>query len=126
MPLEASTFCPEHTQTMRELGRFSATMQSLAAGIASLDNTISQAFKRINGHIDEGEKIGGSRDRIRNAETGIEIIKLAVEDRKKEIDKLRREVWRMAIIGGVMGGLVGHITPDFFKLLAAFLKIHLG
>jgi len=126
MPPETHNFCPEHTDTIRTLGRIEATMQSLAAGIDSLGNTLGKAFSRIDSHIDEGEKLGGSRDRIRTVEKDVGVIQVALENQGIKIDGLAKRIWRTAVIGGIIGGLIGHITPDFFALITAFLKLHLG
>ena len=45
-----------------------------------------------------------------------------LKDLKRTVDEMRKTLWTVCIVGGVIGGLLGKITPDFFNFLlkAAF------
>lgn len=48
-------------------------------------------------HIDEGEREGGARDKINRLRT--------------DVDSINKNSWRMNIVCGIVGGLIGSNTP---------------
>lgn len=74
--------------------------------IENIKEDIDKLDDRVGGHIVEGEKQGGYRDRV---------ITL-------EIKVLQLEKWVLinGIIGGVIGGLIGHGTPE---MIGWFIRI---
>jgi hypothetical protein len=54
-------------------------------------------------HIKEGEKEGGYRDRLLIAE--------------KEICVIKKGYWKACLVSGVIGGLLGKLSPDLLSFL---------
>jgi len=75
----------------------------------STDKRINGALDCMNKHIDEGDKPGGFRDRI-----------LIVEQNIKELKKAE---WTRVIVAGVLGGLIGNVSPDLIQGLLSLLGI---
>lgn len=71
----------------------------LIADVAVIKNDISYIRTRVCEHIDEGEKQGGFRDRV-----------LVLE---RELGHFKAWIF----VAGVLGGLVGKLTPDVISFL---------
>lgn len=56
---------------------------------------------KICGHINEGDKQGGFRDRI-----------IILE---QEVSALKKAEWGRVITAGLIGGLIGNLSPDLIK-----------
>lgn len=79
----------------------------IATGIARIEEKLDNYIERACKHIEEGEApVTGYRDRL-----------IAVE---MEISAIKKSYWKACLVSGLLGGLVGKLTPD---LLTAFLKI---
>jgi len=65
--------------------------------LAQLENMSA----KICGHINEGDKQGGFRDRI-----------IILE---QEVSALKQAEWGRVIAAGVIGGLIGNLSPDLIK-----------
>jgi hypothetical protein len=91
----------------------------LVSDLAVIKNDISYIKEKVCGHIREGEKEGGFRDRV-----------VLLEERQKKvlneiIPELKRRFWFSSLIGGVLGALIGSgsgdIVGEFFKWI---MNIH--
>ena len=85
----------------------------LVADIAVIKNDIQYIKDKVCVHIVEGERQGGFRDRV-----------VLLEERQKKvlneiIPELKRRFWYSALIGGVIGALVGSGSGD---LIGVFFK----
>ena len=58
-------------------------------------------------HIQEGEGVGGWRDRL-----------LVVE---QETSTLKKSYWKTCVVAGIIGGLVGNISPEIFNFFVRFV-----
>ncbi|MFA4991385.1 MAG: hypothetical protein WC569_02275 [Candidatus Omnitrophota bacterium] len=76
---------------------------SLVADIAVIKTDIKYIKNKVCSHIDEGEKSGGFRDRLIVAEQAIDVIK--------------KGYWKSSLVAGLIGGLLGKISPDIFDWL---------
>ena len=65
--------------------------------------TLEHFTRKVCKHIDDGEKQGGFRDRV-----------LILEE---TVSALKRSYWKTALTCGIIGGLLGKISPDIFNLL---------
>jgi hypothetical protein len=54
-------------------------------------------------HIEEGESSGGFRDRVTILE--------------QTVSALKKSYWKTAIVCGLIGGLIGKISPEIFNFL---------
>ena len=75
--------------------------EQLVTDIATIKTDIAYIKENVCRHIKEGEKEGGFRDRLLIAEREIEAIKSAF--------------WKACLVSGVIGGLLGKLSPDFFN-----------
>jgi len=96
--------CEEHRESMQQIS-------ALVTSMAVLNASFSQVKDKISTHIDDGEKQGGFRDRL-----------VIIEHTQKEIivpqmNELKKNIWSQCILAGLLGGLIGHITPQIFELL---------
>jgi len=88
-------FCPDHIQ--------------LKADIEVIKTDLKYIREKVCTHIHDGEKEGGFRDRLLLAEQAIDILK--------------KSYWKTCIVAGVIGGLLGKLSPDiinfFVKMVMA-------
>ena len=66
-------------------------------------NQLEHFSNKFCKHIDEGEEKGGFRDRL-----------IILE---QTICTLKKSYWKTALTCGIIGGLVGKLTPDIFNFL---------
>ena len=95
MPTE---ICDQHLQIATDM----ATIKQL---VNDMHTSFSDVKLRFVGHIQEGEKAGGVRDRL-----------LLLE---QEVAALKKAMWARVIISGLIGGLIGSGSADAIGL---FLK----
>ena len=74
--------------------------------LTNLENITTKICK----HIEEGEKEGGFRDRL-----------LLLE---QTVCTLKKSYWKTALVCGIIGGLLGKVSPDIFNIFVklAFAK----
>jgi chromosome segregation ATPase len=118
-------FCEEHMNIIRELATSTAKLEAATDAIAQLGKNLADAFQQIKKHIADGEGPGGARERLRDVEKQAKDLEKAVGELKISLEACKRDFWKIAIFGGIIGGLLGKITPEFFQLLLTFLKMHL-
>ena len=75
----------------------------LVSDISVIKNDIGYIRDKVCKHVEEGEKEGGFRDRL-----------LVIEG---EVSALKKAEWTRLIIAGLIGGLLGKLTPDLFSFL---------
>jgi hypothetical protein len=85
--------------------------------IKRIDDTLDRIESRVCQHISEGEREGGFRDRIIKLEITVQ------EILSREIKELKIRFWSSAIIGGLIGALLGSGSND---ILAMFIKWIMG
>jgi len=61
-------------------------------------------------HIEEGEKEGGYRDRLLLLEQAVSVLK--------------KSYWKTAIVCGIIGGLLGKLSPEICNLLVKLAFAH--
>ena len=77
----------------------------LVADIAVIKNDLQYIKSKVCTHIEEGDKVGGFRDRL-----------IIME---QEISALKKAMWARVGVAGMIGGLVGSGSVD---ILTIFLK----
>jgi hypothetical protein len=95
--------CEQHKEIVKYQGE-------LFTKLAVMQNTLDSVKDRICLHIDEGEKHGGFRDRVLTLEQTQKAL-------KEEIGVIKRSYWKTCLVAGVLGGLLGKLTPDLFNLI---------
>ena len=78
--------------------------------LSELTTALRHISERICQHINEGERQGGFRDRLLIAERQI-------AEQKEQISVIKSGYWKVAIVSGFIGGLLGKVTPDLFNFL---------
>lgn len=78
----------------------------VARDLAVIKSMLSAIQDRMMHHVDEGERPGGYRDRLIVAEL--------------EISTIKKGYWKACIVSGIIGGMLGNLTPD---LINAVFKI---
>lgn len=86
--------------------------EKLSNNIVKLQTSFDEVKERICNHIDEGEKSGGFRDRL-----------LVIEE---AVSVLKKSYWKTAITCGIIGGLLGKVSPDIFNFLVKVAFAHNG
>jgi hypothetical protein len=82
---------------------------------------------KIVAHIQEGEKVGGVRDRLLLAEKNLEILRQeALDVLNKKIANLEKNIWKGYLFAGFLGAMLGHLTPDVFTMIGKILQMHIG
>ena len=65
-------------------------------------------------HIEEGDKVGGYRDRVLIVEKEVSVVKQEL----LRLDRaLKQEVLKTGIIGGLIGAFIGQLTPELWRIL---------
>lgn len=93
-------FCNEHGLIRQSLGEIKAQNENTQSGIERLDKRINGSFDRIAKHVDEGEGIGGFRERLVKLE---QIVFLAS---KEKLNSQKSAQWRVGIIAGLPGSVL--------------------
>ncbi len=94
----APEICDQHMQIATDL----ATIKQLTNDMHA---TFQEVKLRFIGHIVEGERPGGIREKVTLLE--------------REVAALKKAMWARCIISGIIGGLVGSGSAD---VLTSFLK----
>lgn len=100
-------YCDQHIQNIRDA---EITKQTCIR----IEKSFEDVKARMVAHINEGEKEGGFRDRVRDLEKQAET-QMAV------ISALKKAEWRRVIISGVIGGIVAR-SPEAWNLILNFLR----
>ena len=98
--------CPEHTKMVSDITKLSGKIDGLTKAWDRVEKTFTL-------HIVEGDKPGGYRDRLLISEQ-------QAKEMEKEIKAVRNSLWRVCLVSGLIGGLVGKLTPELFNLLIKF------
>ena len=104
--------CEHHDKVVTEYSK-------LVTSIAVMTSMLSEIKGNITSHIREGEKQGGYRDRL----IALEFAQSAAERERKNI---RVGIWRTCLVAGMIGGLLGKLTPEFFSVIAKAAFASLG
>ena len=75
----------------------------LVSDIAVIKTNLDYIKNKVCSHVEDGEKDGGYRDRL-----------LIVE---REVSALKKAEWSRVLVAGLVGGLIGNLTPDIFGFL---------
>jgi len=87
---------------------------NVTESLAIIKHELTFIRNSVTKHIEEGDKVGGYRDRVLIAESEINIIKQELF----RLDKaLKTEVLKTGIIGGLIGAFVGQMTPELWRIL---------
>lgn len=88
----------------------------LASDIAVIKTSLESIKDKVCVHIREGEEKGGFRDRLIVQEQTVETL-------AKEIDIIKKGYWKTAIVAGIIGGLVGNLSPDIVSGIAKLIGL---
>jgi len=83
--------CAYHEQLATDIALIKQSVEYVRESLA-------QDREKTQAHIHEGEREGGVRDRLSIVET--------------QLKTLKRDKWWVAIVGGVIGGLIGAQAPE--------------
>lgn len=75
---------------------------------------INKTLEHHDRHVEDGEKPGGHRDRLLQAEHDIKSLVASIE-------ALKKIVWVAAIVGGLIGGLIGNGAQEVVKHISRFI-----
>ena len=92
--------CKQHQNMVIELTKLTSTVENM-------DKSFKEIKDRMVNHINEGEKPGGIRE--------------IVHDLTKDVADIRKGMWRVAIVGGLIGGLISQLTPEIFGFIMKLL-----
>ena len=104
--------CPLHEELSGDIKMLLRIAAENRTHIEEIFRSITELKVSIGSHISEAEKEGGIRDRVRRAEEQVGVIK--------------KGYWKTGLTCGFIGALLGHITPDFGRIIVIFLKAHMG
>lgn len=91
----------EHTCLKEhEWGELSTTMKNI-------EKNLSEWVKRTELHINEGERPGGVRNRVDKLEW--------------DVSELKKRFWWSAIVGGVIGALIGSGSGDLLRMFITWI-----
>lgn len=105
--IELSTSVLQHSEKMKVLERIALAFDGFAD------------FKRaVWTHIDEGERPGGMRDKIKDLEHSHVLCSKTTTDR---IARIERTMWKTAVVSGIVVGLIFKGVPELLKLFITIL-----
>lgn len=73
-----------------------------------LTESMNRIEKRVLTHVEEGDRPGGFRDRLLILERDVSIMK--------------KGYWIAAVVGGVIGGMLGSSVPEAFAFIFKVIK----
>ena len=80
-----------------------------------IDESLDRIENKVCTHIYDGEKEGGFRDKLLTAILDIDRI-------KTELSLIKKGYYISGALGGVIGGLVGKVSPDIISFLVGLIK----
>lgn len=84
-----------------------------------------EIVKRHTAHVVEGDGDGGFRDRLLVTEKSVEAMNKKIDEMQqsfeKKIDELRKAMWKMAVVGGIIGALIGSGSKDILVILIKWI-----
>jgi len=86
--------CNEHLKVATSLVK-------IEQNLSNFKKTFDEVKDRFVNHINEGERPGGMRERV-----------IIME---QTISAIRQGYWKTAVVAGIIGGLLGKISPDIFN-----------
>jgi hypothetical protein len=104
--------CGLHDIVHKNQEELSRQVSTLNTTLLLLNRTLETLERRMLAHVDEGERPGGHRDRLLRLETEHEQVKDDIKSNTTRIRALRSELWKVAFIGGVIGGVVGKFATE--------------
>lgn len=115
------THCPDHYNCTERL----IVLEQKAITLAHGEDLI---WKKLNKHIEEGEKDGGFRDRLILAEGKIIDNEKKIGAHQLSIDSFPKHYVLFtligAMVGGVIGGLLAQAAPEVFGwIVKLFVKL---
>lgn len=84
-----------------------------------LEAELAIFISRVTGHVDEGEKQGGFRDRLKDVEA-------ASKGLADQISTIKKGYWKVGLSCGFIGALIGKLTPDAVVVLSRVLRHLIG
>jgi hypothetical protein len=99
--------CEDHYSVMENLSRVAADLHVTTSNLKTLSDNVTR-------HHSESEREGGHRDRIAKIEI---LADLADRERKQ----IRGDMWKTGLFSGIIGGLIGKLTPELIDTLTKFL-----
>ena len=104
-------FCLLHEQFAKDVRQLLDTALLNTTHIEEMTKQFKELKCCMTDHVLEAEKEGGIRDRLKTLET--------------TVSTLKKSYWKTSIVAAFIGALLGHITPDFFRLLQFFIGKHI-
>lgn len=101
---------PMHCLHEHEWGEIQQYIKNQEERSITTTQFIQKVESAMMKHIDEGERAGGIRDRVK-----------VVEIKVADIENIKRGVWKAGIIGGVIGSLFAQAAPEVMKLLIGII-----
>jgi len=107
-------YCDQHMQTIKDA-------ETTKQVVIRLEKSFEDIKARMVVHINEGEKEGGFRDRVRDLEKENERIIKDNEKMNTVISSLKKADWKRVITAGIIGGIVSR-SPDVWGFLLTLLR----
>jgi len=85
--------CEQHTELIKS--------------VALIQNDLKYIREKVCRHIEDGEKEGGWRDRLLLAE--------------QQISTIKKGYWKACAVSGIIGGLIGKLTPDVLSFVVKII-----
>lgn len=82
---------------------------TLVSDIAVIKSSLDTIKDKICSHITQGEEKGGFRDRLIILEQEVKVIK--------------QGYWKAALVAGILGGLIGNLSPDLIQGIAKLIGL---
>ena len=112
--------CGMHDNVQKTQEELSKQVGTLNTTLLLLNRTLEALERRMLAHVEEGERPGGHRDRLLKLETEHEQVKDDIKSNTTRVRTVRGELWKVAFLGGVVGGAVGKFATE---LIDAVLKL---
>lgn len=100
-------FCAQHMDMVRDM----ATVKQV---VENMDKSFQEVKNRMVAHINDGEKEGGVRDRVKALEKETKSL-------SESVSSLKKAEWKRVIVAGVIGGAVSR-SPEILNFALMFFK----
>lgn len=110
--MPTSEMCVMHPGLTENINKLLQTAVENKTHIESIFNILEKVDNSWCKHINEADSPGGIRDRVKTLEA--------------EITALKKSIWKIGIVCGFIGALLGNLTPEAVNLFVKLIGLYVG
>lgn len=118
----------EFKQSRESIIEFSNKIPALVKALENLTEELKEHKKNLSDELKRSqEETKKHKDECKDIDSRLFFIETKFKEDKIKVEYFMRRNWRIGILGGFVGGLLGKLTPDLVKIFVGILsKIFVG